>query len=88
MSEEDLPNTNTDAQNSAEQVFVRSQTEAYSCSQKFFWNGITLLVKPAVAPGSQSVITFENHYNATYALSKLESRHSLRYFDACKRIGI
>jgi len=35
----------------------------YSDSQKFFPNGIALLGKPAVAPKSQSVITFENGYN-------------------------
>jgi len=32
----------------------------YSYYQKFFRNAIALLGEPAVAPGSQSVITFEN----------------------------
>ena len=34
----------------------------YSASRKFFPNGDTLLDKPAVPPGRQSVIFFENRF--------------------------
>jgi hypothetical protein len=49
----------------------------YSYSQKFSWDGIALLDKPAVAPRSQSVITFENGYGLpleNFRAGRLESQ--------------